>query len=125
MKNWGHPVKCKHIIYYIYRGETRGAMTTDMLKSIEREVEKLKIQSENLKMRRSFAKGESDEQEYMAREATIRQEVGEKATHLIHAGQERIQVMQHIPSHVGIEHLNYDQLTTLRVFNIYIYSVYI
>ena len=86
-----------------------------LITNIQKDVDRLKRQSETLKCSRSLAKAETKVKDPLLEPKTLTGEMKEKTDYVIHAEQQRLQAMKHMMSHMIPENMSYEDLEELKV----------
>lgn len=89
------------------------------MNNLEKEVDRLKRQSETLKLRRSLAESESKIQKgrMTAKEtANLQKELVKDKGQLIYAAEDRIQAIKSRPDTLACDNMSYEDLEELKVY---------
>ncbi len=92
-----------------------------MATNLEKEIDRLKRQSETIQLRRSLARGEvpGQSEPQAERERGLReQQTNDRSTH-IHLDAGRVQTIKARPSHLAPDNMSYEDLEELQVIHFF------
>lgn len=120
----GKPISPILPTFFPYSTNSKSALAKDLVEGIEKDLEKLKRQQENLQLRKQLALTgqsvveETAEEKELEVQQKLRHELEYAGTHVIAASPRKLQVMRHQGSQLGsIKNLDLDELEQMRAEN--------
>lgn len=109
----------------MHSNSSKQALTNDLIEGLEKDLERLKRFEENLRIRklRTMKGGdkiinETEEDRKNIREDTLKADVTKKGAHIIHADEQRLQLMRHQAGQLeSLKNLDLDALEEQRLAN--------